>query len=60
MVSESILIITIIGSALVSPILNYLYNSRCHRIKMCCIECDRTLLDEVNEDDNNKKEIPNS
>lgn len=46
MSSETIILITVISSALLSPFLNYLYNSRCHRIKCLCLECDRT----INED----------
>lgn len=49
--SETVILITVISSALssalLSPFLNYLYNSRCHRIKCCCLECDRTIVDDV-------------
>ena len=44
--SETVILITVISSALLSPFLNYLYNSRCHHIKCCCLECDRTITDE--------------
>ena len=46
MSSETVILITVISSALLSPFLNYLYNSRCHRIKCFCIECDRTINEE--------------
>jgi len=56
MVSESILIITIVGTALLSPVLNYLYNSRCTHIDCFCVKCDRELRDE----DDQQREIPNN
>ena len=51
--SESIILITVIASALLNPFLNYLVNSRCTKIKCCCIECDRDVLDENKNKDNN-------
>jgi len=44
--SESVILITVIASALLSPFLNYMIHSRCSRIKCGCIECDREVLDE--------------
>ena len=44
--SESVILITVISSALLSPFLAYLYNSRCHHIRCGCIECERTITDE--------------
>jgi hypothetical protein len=44
--SETVILITVISSALLTPFLNYLYNSRCTHIKCCCMECDRTIKDE--------------
>jgi hypothetical protein len=54
--SETVILITVISSALLSPFLAYLYNSRCHHIKFCCgcMECDRTITDE----DSNKFPAP--
>ena len=57
MVSETILIITIVGTALLSPVLNYMYNSRCTHIDCFCVKCDRELRD---EDDSEQREIPNN
>ena len=54
--SESIILITIIASALLNPFLNYLVNSRCSKIKCCCIECDREVLSELNDLSNNRTE----
>jgi len=48
--SNTVILITVISSALISPFLSYLYNSRCHRIKCGCIECDRTIVNENEED----------
>ena len=47
--SESVILITVIASALLAPFLNYLVHSRCSRIKCCCIECDREVLEQDNE-----------
>ena len=51
--TESVILITVIASALLNPFLNYLVNSRCTKIKCCCIECDRDVLDENKNKDNN-------
>jgi len=44
--SETIILITVIATALLNPLLTYLVNSRCSKIKCCCIECDREVLQE--------------
>ena len=51
--TESVILITVIASALLNPFLNYLVNSRCTKIKCFCIECDRDVLDENKNKDNN-------
>lgn len=58
--SESIILITIIASALLNPFLNYLVNSRCSKIKCCCIECDREVLSELQDLEENKKKNNNN
>lgn len=40
-----VVLITVIASALLNPLLNYLIHSRCSRIKCCCMECDREVID---------------
>jgi len=54
--SETIILITVIASALLNPVLTYLVNSRCSKIKCCCIECDREVLNELNNLSNNRTE----
>jgi hypothetical protein len=44
--SETVILITVISSALLTPFLNYLYNSRCTYIRCCCLECNRKIKDE--------------
>ena len=59
--SETVILITVISSAILSPFLNYLYNSRCRKISCCCINCEREIVD--NDNNNNHDEItqiPNS
>jgi len=53
--SESVILITVIASALLNPLLSYLIHSRCNHIECCCIKCDREILDE-----NEKKEVQKS
>ena len=53
---ESIILITVIASALLNPFLNYLVNSRCSKIKCCCMECDREVLNELQDLTNNRTE----
>jgi len=40
-----VVLITVIASALINPLLNYLVHSRCSKIKCCCIECEREVID---------------
>jgi hypothetical protein len=47
--SNSVILITVIASALLSPFLNYMIHSRCSRIKCGCIECDREVLEPDNQ-----------
>ena len=54
MSNDSVILITIIASALLNPLLNYLIHSRCSRIKCGCIECDRDVLDIENPKEENK------
>jgi hypothetical protein len=49
---ESIILITVIASALLTPFFNYMMHSRCIRIKTCCIECEREILDEKKNNNN--------
>lgn len=53
---ESIILITVIATALLNPILTYLINSRCSKIKCCCMECDREVLNELQDLSNNRTE----
>jgi len=53
--SETIILITVIATALLNPLLTYLVNSRCSKIKCCCIECDREVLQELQELSDNTK-----
>lgn len=53
---ESIILITVIATALLNPILTYLINSRCSKIKCCCIECDREVLQDLQDLSNNRTE----
>lgn len=57
--SETVILITVISSAILSPFLNYLYNSRCKKIYFCggCINCEREIVD---NDNNEITQIPNS
>ncbi len=45
---ESLILFTIIGSTLLNPFLNYLIHSRCTHLKCACIECERDVLTEDN------------
>ena len=46
MSGTSIILITVIASALLNPLLSYLIHSRCNHIECCCIKCDREVLDD--------------
>ena len=49
--SETVILITVISSALLSPLLSFLYQSRCTFIKFCCCECHRKLRDPDEDED---------
>lgn len=34
----------VIANLIVTPFLQYLLHSRCSRVEMCCIKCDREVL----------------
>lgn len=35
----------VIANLLLQPLLQYLLHSRCTRVEMCCLKCDRTVLE---------------
>ena len=39
-----IILITSISNLILQPILQYMLHSRCSKIEMCCIKCDRDVL----------------
>ena len=43
--SESVILITVIASALLTPFLNYLMHSRCSHINCWGIECTREVAE---------------
>lgn len=55
--SESIILFSVIGSALIQPILTYLVNSRCKFIKCFngCIECERDVKDKTDDEEDQKE-----
>jgi hypothetical protein len=57
--SETVILITVISSALLQPLINFLYNSRCTFIKCFCLECHRKLRDDDDDEDLNNNEINN-
>ena len=60
MSGESIILFTVIASTILNPFLNYLVNSRCSKIKCCCLECDRQVFNEIQELEENKKKKNNN
>ena len=37
------------ANLLLQPLLQYLLHSRCTHVELCCIKCDRTVLDKQKE-----------
>ena len=35
----------VVANLLLQPLLQYLLHSRCTHVELCCIKCDRTVLD---------------
>ncbi|MFT6497849.1 MAG: hypothetical protein ACJATM_001473 [Alphaproteobacteria bacterium] len=46
--TEDTTLYVVIANLLLSPLLQYLLHSRCTKVKLCCIECDRTILENEN------------
>ena len=55
---ETVLIV-LIANTLLQPILTYMINSRCVRIKCGCIEIDRELMPIENNNNNKNEKIEN-
>ena len=49
-------LIEVIANLLLQPLLQYLLHSRCTRVELCCVKCDRTVL-EKNKELNNDEDI---
>jgi hypothetical protein len=49
--TEDTTLYVVIANLLLQPLLQYLLHSRCTKVKLCCLECDRTILE--NENDRN-------
>jgi hypothetical protein len=45
-----IILITSISNLILQPILQYMLHSRCSKIEMCCIKCDREVLPATKQD----------
>lgn len=39
-----VILITSVSNLILQPILQYMLHSRCSRIEMCCVKCDRVVL----------------
>lgn len=39
-----IILITSVSNLILQPLLQYMLHSRCSRIEICCIKCDRDVL----------------
>jgi len=52
MQTEDTTLIVVIANLILQPLLQYLLHSRCTRIKCCGIECDRKILEENKEIEN--------
>ena len=39
-----VILITSVSNLILQPILQYMLHSRCSRIEMCCVKCDRDVL----------------
>ena len=37
----------VVANLLLSPLLHYLLHSRCTHVEMCCLKCDRTVLEKT-------------
>lgn len=55
MTTTDIILITVIANLILQPLFSYLISSRCSRIKICCIECDREVLTKKEIDDEQNK-----
>ena len=42
-------LIVVVGNLILQPLLQYLPHSRCTHVEMCCLKCNRTVLDKQKE-----------
>ena len=54
--TEDITLLTVIMNLVIQPIFQYLMHSRCTRVKMGCIECDRKILEPKGEQTSERRE----
>lgn len=47
-------LLVVIMNTILHPLFAYLLHSRCSHIKMCCIECDRRVIDPSNPENDNE------
>jgi len=38
-------LLVVLLNTIMTPLFSYMLHSRCSRIKLCCIECDRQVLE---------------
>ena len=42
-------LIVVVGNLILQPLLQYLPHSRCTHVEMCCLKCNRSVLDKQKE-----------
>jgi len=57
MTTNDIILITVIANLLITPFLQYLIASRCSKIKICCMECDRDVITKKEIEKKKDKEL---
>ena len=51
-----VVLITTISNLILQPVLQYIIHSRCSKIKMGCLECEREILKSKEELNNQKQQ----
>lgn len=55
--TEDTTLIMVISNMILTPLLQYLLHSRCSRVELCCIKCDREVMKTKEEINNDEQQV---
>ena len=55
--TEDTTLIMVISNMILTPLLQYLLHSRCSRVELCCIKCNREKKKKKEEINNDEQQV---